>query len=110
MVIANHVLEHVNDRAALAELCRVLRPGGLAVLTAPVVEGWDRTDEDPALDTEARAIRYGDPDHRRLYGRDIRERIRAAGFALSEFAAVEPDVSTHALHRGERLFLAERPA
>ncbi|MGM0584632.1 MAG: class I SAM-dependent methyltransferase, partial [Pseudomonadota bacterium] len=28
-VIANHVLEHVDDRAALAEIRRVLAPGGL---------------------------------------------------------------------------------
>lgn len=110
MVIANHVLEHVDDRAALAELFRVLRPGGLAVLTVPVVEGWDATLEDDGWDEATRALRLGDPDHRRFYGRDLRGRIRAAGFALSEHAATEPDVSAHALARGERLFLAERPA
>jgi SAM-dependent methyltransferase len=109
MVIANHVLEHVDDLAALRELFRVLRPEGLAVLTAPVVEGWDETDEDPSLGPEERALRYGDPDHRRFYGRDIRERIRAAGFALSEFPAVEPDVSRHALQRGERVFIGRKP-
>jgi SAM-dependent methyltransferase len=108
MVIANHVLEHVDDAAALAEIARILRPGGLAVLTVPLVEGWEETYEDPALDAETRRLRYGDPDHRRFYGRDFRDRIVAAGLGLADYAATEPDVSTHALHRGERLFLGQK--
>jgi SAM-dependent methyltransferase len=36
--IASHVLEHVDDRKALAELFRCLRPGGLAVIMVPIVE------------------------------------------------------------------------
>ena len=109
MVLANHVLEHVDDAAALAEMFRVLKPGGRAVLTVPLVEGWDETYEVPGLDAATRHLRYGDPDHLRFYGRDFRARIRAAGFALTEFVAAEPDVSAHALHRGERVFLAEKP-
>ena len=110
MVIANHVLEHVDDRAALAEIARILAPGGQAVLTVPLVEGWDGTLESDGMDAETRRTQLGDPDHRRFYGRDFRDRVRAAGFALSEFAATEPDVSRHALHRGERIFVAETPA
>ncbi|MEO0819027.1 MAG: methyltransferase domain-containing protein [Pseudomonadota bacterium] len=110
LLIANHVLEHVDDRAALAEIARVLAPGGRALLTVPMIEGWDETYEDRSLVTpEARQAAYGDPDHRRFYGRDLRERIAAAGLALTEFPAVEPDVSRYALNRGERLFIATRP-
>src|SRR5690606_14971020 len=60
-VMLNHVLEHIpDDRAALAELFRILRPGGLAVITVPVVEGWEQTYEDPAIDTpELRELHYG---------------------------------------------------
>ncbi len=111
LVMANHVLEHVDDKAALAEMFRILRPGGQAVITVPMIEGWDVTHEDPALVTEAELrLHYGDPTHLRFYGRDVRERIRAAGFGLREFVAVEPDVSTHALHRGERIFVGCKPA
>ncbi|HUF86647.1 MAG TPA: methyltransferase domain-containing protein [Thermohalobaculum sp.] len=110
MVIANHVLEHVDDARALAEMFRVLRPGGQAVLTVPMVEGWDETYEDPGLSAAERRLRYGDPLHRRFYGRDLRQRIVAAGFRLAEFAGTEPDVSAHALHRGERVFIGVRPA
>ena len=111
LVMVNHVLEHVDDKAALAEMFRILRPGGQAVITVPMIEGWDETHEDPALKTEAALrLHYGDPTHLRFYGRDVRDRIRAAGFELHEFVAVEPDVSTHALHRGERVFVGRKPA
>ncbi|MFQ5567385.1 MAG: class I SAM-dependent methyltransferase, partial [Paracoccaceae bacterium] len=110
MVMTNHVLEHVDDKAALAEMFRILRPGGQAVITVPMIEGWDETHEDPSLQTEAELrLHYGDPSHLRFYGRDVRERIRAPGFELHEYVALEPDVSTHALHRGERIFVGRKP-
>jgi SAM-dependent methyltransferase len=108
LLIANHVLEHADDRAALAEIARVLRPGGRALLTVPLIEGWGETLEVPGLSRDQRALYYGDPEHLRFYGRDLRDRIRVAGLSLTEFAAVEPDVSAHGLARGERLFIAAR--
>ena len=111
MVIANHVLEHVDDRAAFAELCRVLAPGGQAVITVPMIEGFDRTYQDPAHDTpEARRLHYGDAEHLRWYGRDFRDRFAAPGFTVTEFAALEPDAARYALHRGEKVFIGTRPA
>ena len=46
MCMANHVPEHVDDAAASAEMVRALRPGGQAVNTAPMIEGFDETYED----------------------------------------------------------------
>ena len=110
LIMANHVLEHVHDTKAMAEMFRVLRPGGQAVITVPMIEGWDETYENPDLTTDdARRVHYGDPTHMRFYGRDVRDRIRAPGFDLHEFVAVELDVSTHALHRGERIFVGMKP-
>lgn len=109
-IIANHVLEHVDDRAALAEIFRVLGPGGLAILTVPLVEGWDETLEAPDdWGPEERTRYLTDPTHLRMYGRDFRDRLRAAGFGLEEFTATEPDVARHGLHRGEKAFLARKP-
>jgi SAM-dependent methyltransferase len=86
-IYCSHVLEHVpDDRAALAELWRVLRPGASLVLQIPVK--GNLTVEDPSLtDAEERVRRFGQPDHVRLYGRDVGDRLAAAGFAV---AAVNP--------------------
>jgi SAM-dependent methyltransferase len=111
LVICLHVLEHVDDAAALAEIYRVLKPGGTALLMFPIIEGWDRTLEIPAVTTPEDRLRYfGQEDHVRYFGRDVRDRIRAAGFDLSEFTAEEPDVSRYGLLRGEKIFVARRPA
>lgn len=109
-VMLNHVLEHIpDDRAALAELFRILRPGGLAVITVPVVEGWERTYEDPAIDTpELRELHFGRWDHVRYYGRDLRERIAAAGFELEVWQAAPTDTVTYALHRGASVFVGHK--
>lgn len=109
-IVCCQVLEHVDDRRALAEMFRVLRPGGAALLNTPVIEGWDRTYENPEVDgPEMRLLHFGQADHVRYYGRDIRDRIAAAGFTLQEFGSEEPDVLRFGLWRGERIFLAWKP-
>ena len=109
MVIANHVLEHVDDAKAFAELHRILTPGGQAVITVPMIEGFDETYEDPAHNTpELRKLYYGDPTHLRWYGRDFRDRFARPGFTVTEFTALEPDASKHALHRGEKVFIGRK--
>ncbi|QDL90967.1 methyltransferase domain-containing protein [Paroceanicella profunda] len=111
IIMANHVLEHLDDRKALAELWRVLAPGGMVILSVPLVEGWDVTYEDPTItDPEDRLIHFTDRTHLRLYGRDFPDRVAAAGFEVSAYAALEPDVSRHALQRGEKIFVGRKPA
>jgi SAM-dependent methyltransferase len=109
VIICNHVLEHVDDAKALAEMRRLLRPGGRALLMTPVIEGWATTYENPAITTgPERLVHFGQADHVRVYGRDLRDRIRNAGFTLTEYTAVEPDVLTYGLVRGETLFIATK--
>ena len=109
-VMCNHVLEHVDDTRALAELYRVLRPGGIAFLTTPVVEAWAHSYENPDItDGAARLLHFGQRDHVRVFGKDLRDRIRAAGFTLDEVIATEPDVHRYGLMRGETLFIATKP-
>ena len=67
-VYASHVLEHVpDDRAAIAEIRRVLRPGGFAILPVPIVA--------------ATTIEYPEPNprewnHVRAPGPDYLDRYR----------------------------------
>lgn len=108
-VVASHVLEHVDDAKALREIRRVLKPGGIALIMLPIVEGWTQTYENPNVTTpEGRKRHYGQSDHVRWYGADVRARIRDAGFSLTEFTAEGEDVLTYALQRGEKVFVARK--
>lgn len=85
LVICNHVLEHVHeDERAVSELFRVLKPGGCAVLQTPFSPVLARSFQDPNIDTdEKRRLYYGQEDHVRVYGQDLFERFRGAGFDLA---------------------------
>jgi len=109
LVVCSHVLEHVDDSKALSEIRRILRPGGRVLLMFPIVEGWENTYENPAhTQPEDRAKYFGQSDHVRYYGRNVRGRITDAGFHISEFTAEEPGVSLYRLSRGEKIFIATK--
>jgi len=81
-VICNHVLEHVpDDRLAMREILRVLKPGGWAILQTPFEQHREVTFEDPSVENPAERLRlFGQDDHVRVYGRDFYDRLRQAGF------------------------------
>jgi SAM-dependent methyltransferase len=114
LVIANHVLEHVDDDArALSEIHRVLRSGGLAILQTPFSAMLTGTFEDPGIQSkDARTFAYGQDDHVRLYGQDIFQRFSAAGFVAKvashevALADISPDV--YGVNPHEPFFLFER--
>ncbi|MDJ0979206.1 MAG: methyltransferase domain-containing protein [Erythrobacter sp.] len=110
MILFFHVLEHVDDRKALPELFRVLRPGGTLFAMFPIVEGWSQTYENPEMVTDKeREIAFGQSDHVRFYGRDVRDRIRDAGFEIEEFTAGPVESPRYGLERGEKVFECKRP-
>jgi SAM-dependent methyltransferase len=86
VVICNHVLEHVpDDRRAIAEIYRVLKKGGFAVLQVPTDYSMEKTYEDPSITAPAeREEHYRQKDHYRLYGLDYLKRLSDAGFLIKE--------------------------
>lgn len=117
LVIANHVLEHVSDlERALAEIGRVLAPGGHAVLQVPFSRMLSGTIDDPSVRTEAgRLALYGQEDHVRLFGMDVFERFeRGLGCAMvgGEHAKLLPDVDPRiaGVNASEPFMLFRKPA
>ncbi len=85
VVLSSHVLEHVrDDGAAIAEIARVLRPGGWAAIMVPFDPILPVTDEGRDIVSPAeRLARFGHPYHYRIYGADLTARLTAAGFLVS---------------------------
>lgn len=111
VAIANHVLEHIDDdRQAMRELFRVLKPGGIALLTAPINPTRQDTYEDPSItDPAARTAHFNAPDHRRYYGLDFADRLGEAGFRVDTFRLPPPLEVRFSLLPMEWLYIASRP-
>jgi SAM-dependent methyltransferase len=83
LVICYHILEHItDDQKAMAELFRVLKPGGNILLQTPFRDG--EIFEDPAIATDDERIKYfGQKDHVRIYSVEgLSERLRQSGFQI----------------------------
>jgi SAM-dependent methyltransferase len=107
------VLEHVpDDRKAMREIYRMLKPGGRSILQVPLALKLSKTREDASVDDEAERIRlFGQRDHVRLYGRDYHDRLRDAGFEVELWNAFaqEPALAEEwSLNPAERLTIARR--
>lgn len=83
LVICSHVLEHVgDDRTALREFARVLRPRGATIIMVPLDLSRDTVEDDTATTAARRHAAFGHPYHVRICGRDYGDRIAAAGFSV----------------------------
>ena len=85
--ICSHVLEHVeDDRLAISELYRILKPNGWGILMAPICTAIEYTFEDKSHITEEdRWKHYGQNDHVRLYSHNgYVDAISSSGFKVNQ--------------------------
>jgi hypothetical protein len=83
-IICNHVLQEIpDDRAAMAEIRRMLRPGGWAVLQVPLSHVLKDTFEDPAGTSPWSRV-FKESHYARIYSaKDYRRRLEACGLQLT---------------------------
>ena len=94
-IVCIHVLEHIeDDSAAMAEMWRVLAPGGVAVINVPLALDQDTYEDPSVVDPNERRRLFGEPDHVRVYGRDLRTRLEAVGFEVELFRADQLEPAT----------------
>jgi SAM-dependent methyltransferase len=115
LILCSHVLEHVpDDRAAISELRRVLAAGGLCLVLTPY-RPHRQTYEDPSITAPLdRMVAFGQQDHVRIYGNDLPDRLRRAGFEVEDRTPPElfdPEVVERCeLDPSEHLFLCRASA
>jgi SAM-dependent methyltransferase len=110
VVMANHVLEHIpDDRAAMRELFRLLKPGGFALLTVPINATRRETYENPSITAEAeRWAHFSAHDHLRYYGLDFSDRLMEAGFLVETFRVSPKEEVRYGLLRDEWITIARK--
>ena len=82
VIICNHVLEHIiDDKKAMSELYRVMKPKGWGIIQVPMKNSLERTYEDFTItDPKERQKHFGQYDHVRWYGMDYFDRLNDVGF------------------------------
>ena len=109
-IICMHVLEHVDDTKALSEMFRIMKKNSHLILAFPIIEGWDSTYENHNIDSDKeRLIHFGQVDHIKYYGRDVRKKIESHGFEIIEEFTGSPEMCIlYNLQRGERIFVCKK--
>ncbi|WP_158244193.1 glycosyltransferase [Trinickia dabaoshanensis] len=115
LIICNHVLDRVEDSArAIGELHRCLKPGGHLIAQtqyAPMLKYTFELATTPSMPLAMRC--FGEPDRMRLFGADVAEHVRGAGFVGDLFPHSdvfgEGDSQAWGVDTNEPLFLFVKP-
>jgi predicted SAM-dependent methyltransferase len=114
VIICNHVLEHIeNDKRAMAEIYRVLKPGGWTILQVPLSITSPKTYEDKTKkSSKEREESFGQKDHVRIYGLDYKNRLEEAGFTVEIFDPIKEFgvdiVNKASLLKGENIYIGRK--
>ncbi len=114
-IICYHVLEHIpDDKKAMKQLFRMLKPGGWAILESPVDPHRDETFEDPnVVSPKERERIFGHKDHVRIYAQDYKSRLEMAGFTveLDNYSTELGDniIKKYGLMKDEIIYFCSKP-
>jgi SAM-dependent methyltransferase len=83
LICCFHILEHIDDdRQAMRELLRVLKPGGVCLIQTPFKLG-DIYENASVQTPQERKIHFGQEDHVRIYSvQGLQNRLENAGFEV----------------------------
>jgi SAM-dependent methyltransferase len=112
--VCSHVLEHVeDDRRALSELYRILKPGGWGICMVPVFLSLEETFESPDLVTpEQRWKYYGQNDHVRAYSKKgfvdrlVDAKFKVEQLGIDHFGAAS--FEKHGIHPRSVLYVVHK--
>jgi SAM-dependent methyltransferase len=87
IILCSHVLEHIeDDRKAISELYRILKPSGFAIIMVPILLSIHEDFENPSYKTEAERWKYfGQNDHVRIYSKNgFVNKLTQVGFKVNQ--------------------------
>jgi len=93
-IICYHILEHiVEDKKAMSELYRILKPNGTIFIQTPFKDG-DIYEDFSITSPEERVIHFGQNDHVRIYSvKGLKERLENTGFKVLEKTYIEEEAN-----------------
>lgn len=109
-IICNHVLEHIiEDKQAMKELHRVLKPKGWAILQVPYSPNLTKTFEDLSVRSEEEREKiFGQKDHVRIYGVDYTDFLRSTGFKVELKKLSKKIIKQFAINPREQIFFCKK--
>jgi len=109
LIICYHILEHIdNDKLAMSELWRILKPGGHAIIQTPFKEGDGVYEDFSITNPKDREIHFGQDDHVRIYSvQGLKERLQLANFEVT--ATTYKANLYNGLRDNETVFIVKKP-
>lgn len=111
LIVCYHVLEHIErDDLAMAELHRILKPGGSCLIQTPFTGESGPAKEDPTVVTPAaRLEHFGQEDHVRVYSvTALRKRLTTAGLTVEILEFTEAAANRKGFKESEFVLVATK--
>ena len=119
-IICYHILDQIpDDRQAMRELFRILKPGAGAILQEPIPRNQKETVESLTItfpdeeNIDSSGYVFGPGNHVRLYGQDYKDRLEEVGFMVKVDGYVRelPDdlIEKYGLDKNEDVYFCSKP-